>query len=231
MYIQMRYKGRTQFSSASFTCICAYLLYEERGEPGIETTSSTALLIITLNLSLMCIYVQVCNGDEYVRVARADFGKIASRVNSYKSSAGLRDSSTNADTCNVGSESDWKASDSAEDNQGDRKRETTLQDTPTSSESIPLPRLLRSSLFDVDSIPFVRLGNGLSPSDDGGVIINHTGVMMRIQGVPEGILERETEYYCCVACGKVFWEGKHFAQVIHQFQHVLEFSSRLLPEH
>ena len=180
----------------------------------------------------MCTCMQVCNGDEYVRISKTDFRElIASRVISQKSSAGwleLRDS-TNTNTCRVGSESDQRASESAEYmyKQSDLKQETTLQGSTTSSESIPLPRLPRSSLSGNDSIPFVRLGDGLSPSDNGGVIVNHTGVTVQVQSVPEGIQERVTEYYCCVSCGKVFWEGKHFAQVIQQFQHVLEFSSKL----
>ena len=95
-----------------------------------------------------------------------------------------------------------------------------------SSESTAPPRPLRSSL-DIGSISFVRLGSGLSQSDHHDIIVTRTGITVQVQGVPEGVLERVTEYYCCVSCGKVYWEGKHFAQVVHQFQHVLDFSSRL----
>ena len=44
--------------------------------------------------------------------------------------------------------------------------------------------------------------------------------------VPEEILDRVTEFYCCATCGKVFWEGKHFAHVVHQFEHVQDMQLR-----
>ena len=54
--------------------------------------------------------------------------------------------------------------------------------------------------------------------------VSHIGVVVQ---VPEEILDRVTEFYCCATCGKVFWEGKHFAHVVHEFQDLLECARQL----
>ena len=47
------------------------------------------------------------------------------------------------------------------------------------------------------------------------------GVVVQVETVPPGVLEKVDLFYCCVTCGKVFWEGKHFDQVCSQFSHVI----------
>eukprot|EP00057_Strongylocentrotus_purpuratus_P007770 XP_011662244.1 PREDICTED: exonuclease mut-7 homolog [Strongylocentrotus purpuratus] len=47
-------------------------------------------------------------------------------------------------------------------------------------------------------------------------------VDFQVDLVPEGILDVVDHFFCCTTCGKVYWEGKHFAKVCNQFAHVLD---------
>lgn len=47
-------------------------------------------------------------------------------------------------------------------------------------------------------------------------------VDLQVDLVPEGILDQIDHFFCCATCGKVYWEGKHFAKVCNQFSHVLD---------
>ena len=47
-------------------------------------------------------------------------------------------------------------------------------------------------------------------------------VDLQVDLVPEGILDQIEHFFCCATCGKVYWEGKHFAKVCNQFSHVLD---------
>ncbi|XP_066222671.1 exonuclease mut-7 homolog isoform X2 [Saccopteryx leptura] len=49
------------------------------------------------------------------------------------------------------------------------------------------------------------------------------GTRLQLAGVPAGVLRRLglRHFYCCVGCGKVFWEGSHLGRVTSQFQEVL----------
>ena len=115
-----------------------------------------------------------------------------------------------------------------------------VHSTSVGGEERWVPRLPPGSMTSVKDCPFARVGEGLSlrvattghehsgPNRSRSVVVvSQTGVAVQVADVPEGILDRVTEFYCCTACGKVFWEGKHFAHVVHQFQHVLEFSRQL----
>ncbi|XP_048579559.1 exonuclease mut-7 homolog isoform X2 [Nematostella vectensis] len=53
------------------------------------------------------------------------------------------------------------------------------------------------------------------------------GVQLKMGILPDGIWDNERIelFYCCVTCGKIFWEGKHFERVIAQFAHVLDSGS------
>ena len=48
------------------------------------------------------------------------------------------------------------------------------------------------------------------------------GVVVQVETVPAEMFDRVNLFYCCVGCGKVFWEGKHFKQVCSQFSHVIK---------
>lgn len=39
--------------------------------------------------------------------------------------------------------------------------------------------------------------------------------------VPKPVAISVSDFYCCIECGKVFWEGKHFKNIIDKFQDVL----------
>lgn len=53
------------------------------------------------------------------------------------------------------------------------------------------------------------------------VSIAANGAPIQIETVPEGVLKKVDLFYVCQKCGKVFWEGSHFARVKEQFAHVL----------
>ena len=46
-------------------------------------------------------------------------------------------------------------------------------------------------------------------------------VPIQVETVPKGVLDKVKLFYCCIQCGKVFWEGSHFQRVCEQFSHVL----------
>ena len=47
------------------------------------------------------------------------------------------------------------------------------------------------------------------------------GVPLQVEGIPRDVTSQVTVFFCCATCGKVFWEGKHFADVCGQFAEVL----------
>ena len=48
------------------------------------------------------------------------------------------------------------------------------------------------------------------------------GVVVQVETIPVHLFDVVNLFYCCVTCGKVFWEGKHFEQVCNQFSHVIK---------
>ncbi|CAM9585094.1 unnamed protein product [Lampetra fluviatilis] len=47
------------------------------------------------------------------------------------------------------------------------------------------------------------------------------GTALLAEAIPQGVLETVQLFYCCVTCGKVFWEGSHFSRILSQFADVL----------
>ena len=95
--------------------------------------------------------------------------------------------------------------------------------THLGDQGLQAPWLLHGSMTSMKDCCLARLGEGLHFDKYSCVVtVSHTGVVVQVAKIPEGILDRVTEFYCCTTCGKVFWEGKHFAHAVHQFQHVLE---------
>lgn len=48
---------------------------------------------------------------------------------------------------------------------------------------------------------------------------------LQIDSIPEPMFDKVDKFFVCVTCGKVFWEGSHFAKVCDQFSHVLDMTS------
>lgn len=48
-----------------------------------------------------------------------------------------------------------------------------------------------------------------------------TGAAIQTETVPQSMFSKVDTFYCCVRCGKVFWEGTHFERVCEQFSYVL----------
>nr|XP_032814697.1 exonuclease mut-7 homolog isoform X5 [Petromyzon marinus] len=51
------------------------------------------------------------------------------------------------------------------------------------------------------------------------------GTALLAEAIPPGVLETVQLFYCCVTCGKVFWEGSHFSRILSQFADVLSTES------
>ena len=47
------------------------------------------------------------------------------------------------------------------------------------------------------------------------------GVPLQVEGIPRDVTSQVDVFFCCATCGKVFWEGKHFAFACGQFAEVL----------
>ena len=47
------------------------------------------------------------------------------------------------------------------------------------------------------------------------------GIEVKVETIPEPMLDTVELFYVCRTCGKVFWEGSHFVKVKDQFSHVL----------
>ena len=47
------------------------------------------------------------------------------------------------------------------------------------------------------------------------------GVPIQVETVPRPIISKVDVFYVCATCGKVYWEGGHFARVLDQFSHIL----------
>lgn len=52
------------------------------------------------------------------------------------------------------------------------------------------------------------------------------GTLVKVEAVPPGVLSKRDLacFYCCVQCGKVFWEGSHFRRVVSQCREELDLS-------
>ena len=48
-----------------------------------------------------------------------------------------------------------------------------------------------------------------------------SGVKLKIEALPEAMLDKIELFYCCATCGKIFWEGGHFSAMCTQFSDVL----------
>ncbi|XP_059494339.1 exonuclease mut-7 homolog isoform X2 [Stegostoma tigrinum] len=53
-----------------------------------------------------------------------------------------------------------------------------------------------------------------------------SGAVLQVETIPPGILDKVVMFYCCVSCGKVFWEGSHFNRIVSQFQEVLHVTDK-----
>ena len=189
---------------------------------------------------------QVCNGDDYVRIKVDEFWEIirlvkqeslAGLVTSAESSPGsCSEATVTAETYQITQslkENEQNLSQPAgiKDLESGAIGETTSREAPAvctshhthlEDQGLQAPWLPHGSMTSMKDCCLARLGEGLHFDKYSCVVtVNHTGVVVQVAKVPEGILDRVTEFYCCATCGKVFWEGKHFAHVVHQFQHVL----------
>ncbi|KAL5012574.1 hypothetical protein ScPMuIL_011125 [Solemya velum] len=62
--------------------------------------------------------------------------------------------------------------------------------------------------------------------DSSTMTIVESGVSLQIGIIPEGIFGKVDTFYCCVTCGKVFWEGSHFERICDQFSDVLSATNK-----
>ena len=53
------------------------------------------------------------------------------------------------------------------------------------------------------------------PGGDVNVYTGQTveGVKLKIAAVPDGVIEKQDEFWACSRCGKVFWQGSHWDKV------------------
>ncbi|XP_071157075.1 exonuclease mut-7 homolog isoform X1 [Mytilus edulis] len=54
-------------------------------------------------------------------------------------------------------------------------------------------------------------------------VVNNN-VQLQLDSIPEPMFDKVNTFFCCGTCGKVFWEGSHFAKVCDQFSHVLDMT-------
>ena len=197
---------------------------------------------------------QVCNGDDYVRIKVDEFreiirlvkwGSLTGLVTSAESSSipgSCSEATVTAETYQITQfvkENIQNLSQPADINdlESGGISETTSRKAPAvctshrthlGDQGLQAPWLPHGSMTSMNDCCLATLGEGLHFDKYSCVVtVSHTGVVVQVVKVPEGILDRVTEFYCCATCGKVFWEGKHFAHVVHQFQHVLECARQL----
>ncbi|KXJ29554.1 Exonuclease mut-7-like [Exaiptasia diaphana] len=60
------------------------------------------------------------------------------------------------------------------------------------------------------------------PIDYQTLTLKETGVPLKLGLLTDNAWKRKIDvFYCCAMCGKIFWEGSHFAKVQEQFAHLL----------
>ena len=47
-----------------------------------------------------------------------------------------------------------------------------------------------------------------------GAVQDTSSTVVQLLSVPDGVLDAQSEFYCCARCGKVFWQGSHWDKVI-----------------
>ncbi|XP_033119504.1 exonuclease mut-7 homolog [Anneissia japonica] len=47
------------------------------------------------------------------------------------------------------------------------------------------------------------------------------GVQVQMDVLQESMFDNVDIFFCCIKCGKIYWEGKHFCNVLEQFSHIL----------
>ena len=73
------------------------------------------------------------------------------------------------------------------------------------------------------------------PVPDGTIDMEHicigNNVPLQAETIPEPLLNSVDLFFACLRCGKVFWEGKHFASVCEQFDHILNRDDQVRADH
>ena len=67
----------------------------------------------------------------------------------------------------------------------------------------------------------------LLPPLDVNTLTLRNGVRLKIDTLPEAMLDKIELFYCCASCGKIFWEGGHFSRICTQFSDVLNDTGTL----
>lgn len=61
------------------------------------------------------------------------------------------------------------------------------------------------------------------PIDFETLTLKASGIHLKLGLLHDEVWSRKIGlFYVCAACGKVFWEGSHFKNVLEQFAHVLD---------
>ena len=63
--------------------------------------------------------------------------------------------------------------------------------------------------------------SSLLPPLDVNTLTLRSGVKLKIEALPEAMLDKIELFYCCATCGKIFWEGGHFSRICTQLSDVL----------
>ena len=76
----------------------------------------------------------------------------------------------------------------------------------------------------------LKTSKGCQNQDADHINLEHVtvgnGVVVQVETIPLSVFQKVDLFYCCITCGKVFWEGKHFEQVCSQFSHVINTNQR-----
>ena len=85
-------------------------------------------------------------------------------------------------------------------------------------------KMARISLLNSMGYPFVGLNDGITIHNGIDVMLDHTGVCLNLKTIPVGVINYVDVFYCCLQCGKVYWEGNHFERFVKNFHGIAPFN-------
>lgn len=151
---------------------------------------------------------QVCNWDVYLKLEAADMCALSQRKQDLITKQSVDLSSPDSDH-----KDDTECPIYAGNNDANSEVDTAESTMDKTDSTSPAEMKERASHFQKYGVDWFT------------VTVLSTSASIQTETVPQSMFSKTDVFYCCVQCGKVFWEGTHFERVCQQFSHVLNVDS------
>ncbi|XP_036356437.1 exonuclease mut-7 homolog isoform X3 [Octopus sinensis] len=90
-------------------------------------------------------------------------------------------------------------------------------------ESIPDPDMLFSSMVThpVNKLESYPVLENEELIDMDTALYRSNGVAIQLEHIPNTLFAEDKIFYCCISCGKVYWDGCHYKRMLKQFHSLM----------